>query len=161
MSQRRVSDYIKKDKGPTLGCADVTIVSIAAITSFVILILILSRSDLSNLFENISRSTPVGAIQPTPDRAATVRAVATATPSPAPTSTPAPTPIPKKAILKTSCNLRPEPSVNKGTKGEFKPGVTFIILGTFKENEGIRWVNVEVDDASKNQGWMWDSCFDL
>ncbi len=163
MSQKRTPDYLRREKGPTIGCADVTIVSVAAITGFVILILILSRADFSNVVETFGRTStpPVAAAQATPDRTATPRVVFTPTPLPSPTLAPTATPIPKKAVLKTNCNLRPEPSVNRGTKGEFRPGITFVILSSPREAEGIRWINVQIDDGSKNQGWMWESCFEL
>jgi hypothetical protein len=162
MDKRKVPDYLRREKGPTLGCADVTVVSIAAITSFIILILILSRGDFVQLFENFTRNN-------TPVIVAPLSSTPTRTPSPRPTTLvaltptpPPPTPTPvKKAALKTSCNLRPEPTTRKGSKGEFRPGISFIILGNPTDAEGIRWINVELDDGSKNQGWMWETCFDL
>lgn len=147
-----------------MGCADVTVVSIAAITAFVILILILSRADFASVVENFGRNnTPVAAAQAQPSPAVKSPTPRPATPTPTaipPTPTPT-TPTPKKVILKQNCNLRPEPSVNKGTKGEFKAGSPFLFLGNQREAENIRWINVEVDDGSKNQGWMWDTCFDI
>jgi hypothetical protein len=147
-----------------VGCADVTIVAIAAITAFVILILILSRADFAAVFENFGRNnTPIAAAvaQTSPVAKSATPRLATPTPTPPPPSPTPTTPAPKKVVLKQNCNLRPEPSVNKGTKGEFKAGAPFILLGNQREAENIRWINVEVDDGSKNQGWMWDTCFDI
>ncbi len=164
MSQRRPPEYLRKQQGPTLGCADVTVVSIAAISAFVILILILSRADFASVFENFGRNTtPIAAAvaQTSPVSRSPTPLPATPTPTLAPPS-PTPTkPALKKAVLKQNCNLRPEPSVNRGTKGEFKAGAAFLLLGNQREAENIRWINVEVDDGSKNQGWMWDTCFDI
>ena len=56
MTQKRLPDLYKSKQGPTIGCADVTVVSVAAIASFAILILILSRADFSSVMENFGRS---------------------------------------------------------------------------------------------------------
>ncbi|MEI7553726.1 hypothetical protein [Candidatus Chlorohelix sp.] len=163
MFDRRERDYLRH-KGPTMGCADVTIISIASITAFVILIMVLSRADFSNLVENFGRnSSPIVNTPATTTVSRTTLAIIapSPTPVPKPVSTATPTPALKKLALLTNCNLRPEPSTTKGTKGEYRPGIVFIILGNVAEAEGIRWINVELDDGSKNQGWMWDVCFNL
>src|ERR1700694_6002899 len=69
-------EWWSRQRGPRLGCADVTIVSIASISAFVILIFVLFRPDFARVLDVTNRSGEI-----------TVSAVrATETPAPARTA---------------------------------------------------------------------------
>jgi hypothetical protein len=167
-------EWWSRRQGPRLGCADVTIVSIASITAFVVLVLVLGRSDfiLERLpGTNVNPTVGVGTtdaesnILVTPRPAATVTIAPTATPPPQPTNTPtvAPTATPtvKRVNVKQSCRLRSETSA-QGTQNILKvlpPNTVVRQLGEQKLNEGVTWFSVELDDGSGLKGWMQEACF--
>jgi len=168
-------EWWSRRQGPRLGCADVTIVSIASITAFVVLLLVLGRSDIllerlpgNNANPTVSSSkngdpTEVsGAIVPRP----TAQPVATLPPSPAPTASPTaapaatPTPAFKRANVRQSCRVRPDASTTQAALRILQPGTVVRQLGEVKRNEGVDWQSVELDDSSGLRGWMQQACFE-
>ena len=109
-------EWWSRRQGSRLGCADVTIVSIASITAFIVLLLILGRSEF--LLEhlpgtNVNPTVGTGKISEAEPTLVVPRAIATiptATPVPtiAPTALPTATPALKRANLKQACRLRSE-----------------------------------------------------
>jgi hypothetical protein len=161
-------EWWSRRQGPRLGCADVTIVSIASITAFIVLLLILGRSDfLLERLPGTNVNPTVGAgknIGPEPTLVVP-RAVATATVTPAPTATPTvlPTATPsfKRVSVKQSCRLRSDTtSQNQQNIIKVLPvGTVVKQLGEEKLNEGVTWLSVEVDDGTNVRGWMQEGCF--
>ncbi|HEX2916842.1 MAG TPA: SH3 domain-containing protein [Chloroflexia bacterium] len=165
-----------RPRGARIGCADVTIVSIASIAAFIILIFVLLRSDFAKVVDVFGNGNPtVGAVRPT-DTAAPVAIItpgqadttastpapttAAAAPAAPPTNTPAPTPAFRRGNLKDSCNLRQEASVKSTTYGVFSPGTAFKLYSETRSNEGKTWIKVEPDDGTGRVGWMWQvECF--
>jgi hypothetical protein len=161
-------DWWSRRQGPRLGCADVTIVSIASITAFIVLILVLGKSDF--LLERLPGANPnptVGAGKSSdaePTVFITPRSIVnpTATPAPpTPTATAAPTPTPtfKRASVKQNCRLRPEATTTQKEIKVLPAGTVVKQLGDEKLNEGVNWLSVEVDDGSNLRGWMQEGCF--
>jgi hypothetical protein len=177
MARRDFEDrwtYNKKPR-PTIGCADVTIVSITAIAAFVILILILVRPDFAAIFErlpvgNTATTTPAAVrttitpTVPTVQSALLAPTTAALVPVASPTAvvTPTATPPPLKRVKTIeSCNLRPEPRVGSQSKGVMPIGTTFKLLGETRETREAKWQSVEQEDNPNNRGWMWEICFDM
>jgi hypothetical protein len=177
MARRDFDDrFTFKKQRPSIGCADVTIVAITAITAFVILILILIKPDFAGIFNNIpgiNNSTPAPAnvrTTLTPNTVPTVQAIAAPTNTPvvaavatsAPAAPPTATPVPFKRVKTIeSCNLRPEPRVGSQSKGVIPIGTTFKLLGEIRETREAKWQSVEQEDNPNNKGWMWEICFDM
>lgn len=165
-------EWWSRRQGPRLGCADVTIVSIASITAFVVLLLILGRADFllerlpgTNVNPTVgagkaSEAEPTVFITPRP--ASTLAPTATPVPPTATaTAVPTVTPTIKRASVKQTCRLRSETSA-QGTQNILKvvqPGTVVKQLGDQKLNEGVTWFSVEIDDGSGVRGWMQDVCF--
>jgi hypothetical protein len=161
-------EWWSRRQGPRLGCADVTIVSIASITAFIVLLLILGRSDF--LLErlpgtNVNPTVGVGKNSELVPTLVVPRAVATVTATPVPTATPTalPTATPsfKRASVKQSCRLRSDTtSQNQQNIIKVLPvGAVVKQLGEEKLNEGVTWLSIEVDDGTNVRGWMQEGCF--
>lgn len=169
-------EWWSRRQGPRLGCADVTIVSIASITAFIVLLLILGRADfLLERLPGTNANPTVGAgkgVDAEPTLIITPRPAVTASPTLAATATAAPptatatilptvTPTIKRASVKQTCRLRSETSA-QGTQNILKvvqPGTVVKQLGDQKLNEGVTWFSVEIDDGTGLRGWMQDVCF--
>lgn len=165
MSSGQPPDWWARQRGPRFGCADVTIVSIASITAFVILIFILWRPDAQNVLDNPNAgSITISAVRAT-ETPTRVGQAPTATSAPtatlAPTATPAPTPSFKRANVKSECRLRQEPSFDATVIQVFKPGTVFKIYSDQKPDpaRGETWARVEPEDGTSRLGWMVLSCF--
>ena len=169
-------EWWSRQRGPRLGCADVTIVSIASIVAFVILIFVLLRPDFAKVVDvgGGGGNATVAAIRATetPGSASPITAPAgtaatalpkpTNTPVPAPpTSTPVPQPTQRKASLKDSdgCRLRQDAGYDAIVIQLFGKGATFKIYNEQKIIGKDTWQKVEPDDGSNRVGWMLAACF--
>ncbi len=166
MSQQQPPEWWSKQQGPRFGCADVTIVAIASIAAFVILIFVLLRPDFARVVDVTGGSTKVtiSAIRPT-ETASPARATsslvaptptATAIPVP-PTATPAP--ALRKANLLDSCRLRQDAGYEAQVIQVFNKGVAFKIYTESKVIGRDTWIKAEPDDGTSRQGWILASCF--
>lgn len=165
MSSGQPPDWWARQRGPRFGCADVTIVSIASITAFVILLFILLRPDAQNVLDNPGAgNATVSAIRPT-ETPTKPPLTPTATNAPTvanpPTATIAPTPSFRRANVKQECRLRQEPSFEATVIQVFKPGTVFKIYSDQKPDptRGETWSRVEPEDGTNRLGWMVLSCF--
>ncbi len=171
-------EWWSRQRGPRLGCADVTIVSIASITAFVILIFVLFRPDFARVLDVTNRNgeITVSAVRPTetpaPSRVAGVGAAAGVTdttkapvpPTPFPaTATPVPEPTPtfRQAVTRDDCRLREDTSYEAVIIKTFKSGSPFKVYNEqrYDEKDKVTFLRVEPDDNSKVMGWMVSTCF--
>jgi hypothetical protein len=164
-------EWWSRQRGSRFGCADVTIVSIASIVAFLILIFVLLRPDFVRVLDvtggsgnatvSVNRATetpassgvtPVATFVPTP--------TTTALP-PAPTITPAPSITPRRASLKDSdgCRLRQDAGYDASVIQVFGKGTNFKIYSEQKVVGKDTWLKVEPDDNSNRVGWMLSDCF--
>lgn len=177
---KRPPEWWLKQREPRFGCADVTIVAIAAIAAFVILILILSRADFGTILERVPAFNGAATATanpnnnpnsgsnlsstPLPDDTATALAVAAITPGPPPASaTPIPlatatpnaaptaTPLPKAAV-KIVCLIRrgDKPSTSDPAV-QAKVGWKLDLDGSSNSSEGYHWLGIIVDDPAAGQ----------
>lgn len=173
-------DWWSRQRGPRLGCADVTIVSIASIIAFVILIFVLLRPDFAKVVDvgggggNATvasvraTETPGSASPTTASAASTTVTAAIALPKPTntpvsapPTNTPVPQPTQRKASLKDSdgCRLRQDAGYDAIVIQLFGKGATFKLYNEQKIIGKDTWQKVEPDDGSNRVGWMLAACF--
>lgn len=159
-------EWWSRQRGPRFGCADVTIVSIAAIAAFVILIFVLLRPDFARVIDvgNANNAT-VGAVRATetptrPTVTPTSTAPTVAPTPPAPTLAPTPPPPAfRKANTNQQCRLRQDPSTTAVVIQVFNTGVSFKIYTEQRVVDNQTWVRVEPDDNTNRSGWMWTTCF--
>ncbi len=148
-------EWFRQPRGPRIGCADVTIVSIASIAAFILLIFVVLRpgsisfidiTGSNNVTVGAVRATdtpggaqtpfPTGAVGPSVTAraagpAATVAIINTPVPPTAtqapPTPTVPPTPAFRIAKLLDTCRLRQEPSYQAQVIQVFPKGSSFKI----------------------------------
>jgi len=173
-------DWWLKQREPRFGCADVTIVAVAAIAAFVILILILGRADFSTILErvpfgNAATATPganrSGGITSDDTATAIVNAALTpislattrtpATNSPNRSTTPAAvvaTNTPTIAVVSRTANIKTACSVHRGDKPSvgtpsFQSIVGWRVELDGKEDniDGLHWYEIEVTDITAGQ----------
>ncbi len=177
MSQQQPPEWWSRKQGPRLGCADVTIVSIAAIAAFVVLILVLGRSDvllerlpIANVNPTVGAAKSVSPNEIIPTARPAVLPTATLAPAPSPTAAPpsptaAPPPSPtvsfKRASIKQTCRLRADATVqtDRNVLRFLQPNTAVKQLGDQKANDGVNWFYVEVDDGTGAKGWVQEICF--
>jgi hypothetical protein len=179
-------DWWSRQRGPRLGCADVTIVSIASIVAFVVLIFVLLRPDFAKVIDvgggggNVtvasaratetpgsSSTTTASGGSTAPAASTTVKAATTPlkptnTPVPAPpTITPVPQPTQRVASLKDSdgCRLRQDAGYDAIVIQLFGKGATFKLYNEQKIIGKDTWQKVEPNDGSNRVGWMLAACF--
>jgi hypothetical protein len=187
MSSKQPPEWWLKQREPRFGCADVTIVAVAAIAAFIILILILSRADFASIVERVplgNAATATANVGPTaaannnnssnpttsniPTTPANVVVVTTAVvpATLAPTDTPAaPTVHLSKAIIKNGgCVLRTgTPPSNSAPSTPIKAGWHVDVDGLETDAGGAHWKEVLINDQAAGQsngskGWILDSC---
>ncbi len=181
-------EWWARQRGPRFGCADVTIVSVASIAAFVIIIFVLLRPDSQRVVDVTNSGGPatVGVVRvtDTPNRAqpgtlaptsasggsqgqaavTTAAVPATLAPTPFPPSptpgVPTVTPAPAYRLtnLRDECRLRKEPSTQATVIQIFKSGVSFRVYPEQRYDGTNNWVKVEPDDGSGRIGWMWSVC---
>ncbi len=170
-------DWWLKQREPRFGCADVTIVAIAAIAAFVILILILGRADFSTILErvpfgNAATATP-GANRSggsttddtataivkaalTPVSISTPRTTNSSTTSSLTTTTAVTTTtvnaVTKTANIKTACSVHRGDKPSVGTPS-FQSIVGWRVVLDGKEDniDGLHWYEIEVNDITAGQ----------
>jgi hypothetical protein len=188
MSSKQPPEWWLKQREPRFGCADVTIVAVAAIAAFIILILILSRADFASIVERVplgnaatatanvgqtaavnnnnNPSNPTTSNIPTTPANAVVVTTAPAPATLAPTDTPAfPTVHLSKAVIKNSgCVLRTgTPPSNSAPAISIKAGWHVDVDGLETDAGGSHWKEVIINDQAAGQsnsskGWIIDSC---
>jgi hypothetical protein len=158
-------DWWMRQRGPRFGCADVTIVSIASIAGFVVLLFLLLRPDAQRVLDNANSVPTVNVVRPT-ETPIRLGAAPTSTPAPTtappPTNTPQPTPSFRRANTKTECRLRQEPNFNATVVQIFRTNTVFRIYNEQRpdaERADETWARVEPEDGTNRLGWMVLSCF--
>ena len=174
-------EWWSRQRGPRIGCADVTIVSIASITAFVILIFVLFRPDFAKVVDVTNRNgeSTVSAVRATetpsspklggsapvattpPAAAATTSVAAPPTVTPPAQAQAEPTPTFRRALTTDECRLRQDTSYKAVIIQVFKLGSPFKVYSEqrYDDEDKVLFYRVESDTDARLQGWMVSTCF--
>ena len=176
MGQNQPPEWWIKQRGSRIGCADVTIVSIACIAAFVLLFLVIARADFVRSVDSLpflKNATAVSA-SATPNRVGqsstrtalaqagssaytdTTPPVAGAATTAAPTAAPAttePTIVKRATVNANGLNLRRDPSLTADVIATLKQKTVVKLLGQNQVDENNdTWAKIETDEGK--QGWV-------